>query len=291
MAAMDERDVILSAFAIPPESDYRDIAMPIDLFTEEPIVVGIDPDYSKGAGSDAGGFAQAAENYRDQDGYILRRLLRARLTGVKVRRIALIGFSAGGTFVSKVLGAADAENIDSVMALDAVHLQRGCKTCPFFAQSIGPWASFGVRAARGVTETAGVTGPMLLLSHTAIRQGPDREEQVGNTNESAAAIYEMVQKNSPDALRIGVDPGLMLAGPPPPPVTISVRRPIAPGQSVPITKTWDVMPEPVIHATGNCWAFDYGGNNEADHIFQARYVQGALWRSFLAPRWNAGLDC
>ena len=294
---MAEADVVISAFAVPPRSSDRAIAMPLDLFTEEPKVVGVDPDYSKGATSDAGAFAQAAENYRDGSGHILPRLLRSRLTGVTVRRICLVGFSAGVTFVSKVLASADAANVDTVLVLDGMHIQR-VPDGSFFSGSYGPWVNFGVRAARGVTDLQGVVGPMMLISHTAIRQGLDREKLgldreklVGNTDESAAAVFDMVKANSPDALRLGYDPTLLGAGPPPPPVTITVNRPIAPGQSVPITRTWDVMPQPAIRSRGNFWVLDYGGAGEPDHVFQARHVQGALWRTFLAPRWNAGMDC
>jgi len=225
-----EADVVISAFAVPPRSSDRAIAMPLGLFTEEPKVVGVDPDYSKGATSDAAAFAQAAENYRDGSGHILPRLLRSRLTGVTVRRICLVGFSAGGTFVSRVLASPDAANVDIVLVLDGMHIQR-VPDGSFFSGSYGPWVNFGVRAARGVTDLQGVVGPMMLISHTAIRQGPDREKLVGNTDESAAAVFDMVKANSPDALRLGYDPTLLEAAPPPPSVTISVNRPIAPARA------------------------------------------------------------
>lgn len=284
---MDQKDVIISAFAVPPRRSDRAIAMPFEDWDDAPVVLGVDADYSSGASSDAAGFAQAAENYRDQDGYILRRLLRDRLTGVEVRRIALVGFSAGGTFLSKVLQGPDAEHVDVVLVLDGMHIQK-LYDGSFFSGSLSPWVDFGVRAARGSADGA---GPLMLVTHTHIRQDAGREKLVGNTADSAAAVMRMIVPNAPDAVRMGFDPDLLLAAPPPPSVTITVQRPIAPGQSVPISRTWDGMPMPAVSAKGNVFMLDYGGDNEADHVFQARYVQGAAWRTFVGPRWQAPLSC
>lgn len=284
---MEQKDVIVSAFAVPPKRADRQIAMPFEDWPDAPEVVGVDADYTKGATSDAAGFAQAAENYRDSDGYILRRLLRQRLADVQVRRIALVGFSAGGTFLSKVLQGPDAEHIDVVVVLDGMHIQK-VYGGNFHGPSLSPWANFGVRAARGAIDGM---GPLMVVTHTHIKQDAAREALVGNTNDSALAVLNTVVANAPDAPRMGYDPGLLIAPPPPPAVTITVNRPISPAESVPITRTWEAMPEPDIRGKGNFYVLDYGGDNEADHVFQARYVQGAAWRTFVGPRWQAPFAC
>ena len=84
------------------------------------------------------------------------------------------------------------------------------------------------------------------------------------------------------------DPAELTLAPPPPPVTIRALRPTD-GGSVPIVRTWDVMPMPAVTSRGNYFVLDYGGNNEADHIFQSRYVQGAVWRTFVRARWAEGV--
>ncbi len=281
----EERDVVVSAFAVPPQATYREIAMPLGLFAEEPEVVGVDPLYGEGASSDAAAFGAAADSYRDQDGFILRRLLRQRLRGITVRRIALVGFSAGNTFVGRVLAGSDAPYVDTVIALDGMYGQKLWNGA-WHAPSLAPWVNFGVRAALGA---ARADGPMMLVSYTHIAShAPDK---VGSTRESAEEVTAQVRANSPGAARIGFSLDELVAGPPPPAVTITVNRPLGDGRSVPITRTWDAMPEPGVASRGNYFTLDYGGSNEADHVFQARYVQGALWRAFLVPRWSEPASC
>lgn len=281
---MAARDVIVSAFATPPGSievgasqySKREIAQPLDAFVEEPVLVQVDATRMGNEGFYDKAFGREAARYRDESGSILRRFLASHLSGVEVRRIAVVAFSAGGVFASKLLGSPDATWIDSVIMLDALHLQKSWEGAPsFLEQSIGPWANFGVRAARS-------DGPMLVLAHTEIaRPAPT----VGSTQESAQALSSQVAANSPGAPRTGI-PGVFFEGPPPPAVTLGPAQGLPPPE-----RTYAEIPMPSGVGRGDYHAYDFGGTVGADHAFIAWFVQGAVWRGLLAPRWNAGLDC
>lgn len=280
---MRDADVVVSAFATPPSSARRAIAQPFDQFDSDVEVVVVDP--APGEGSEAGRFSAAADQYREGN-FILKRLLRERLRGVRVRRIALVGFSAGCAFVQAVLKSGDADYIDTVIALDGMHIAK-LYDGSFAPTVLAPWVDFGVRAAIGGATN---TGPLFVNAHTAIRLGQSTEKLVGNTTDSANAVTAQVAANSPGAARIGFNTDELLMPPPPPAVTLTINRPIAPGQSIPITRTWDAMPLPDSIGRGHYYVLDYGGNGEPDHVFIAWYVQGAIWRTFVKPRWAAGVS-
>src|SRR5215470_10348083 len=125
------RDVIVGAFSVPPQSRARKLAMPMEQFKDEPHLIGLG-----GIGSETwmgptdterkprepwGGtpFAREAAMYREKGGggtSVLKGLLGSQAKGVDVRRICVIGFSAGGTFVKAVLDSPeDRKMIDVVI--------------------------------------------------------------------------------------------------------------------------------------------------------------------------------
>lgn len=306
---MAPRDVIISCYATPARAAIRRIAQPVDAFSEPPHVIDVN-----GIGSDVfmgpydterkareqwGGkpFAREAAMYRDRkSGSVLKKLLARRARGIDVRRIALVGFSAGGTFIHNILASAvDAAMVDAVVLLDALHIAK-LYSGQFSPKSLKPWAEFAKRSASagydveyGQRNQAPFMGPLFITSHTAIRQDAAKEKLVGNTTVSSDAVTDIAYAAERNALAAGrpwqfqVDPDALLSfRPPPPPVSIG------PAQGVPAPeKTWDKMPMPDADFAGNFWRLDYGGVHAADHVFQAWYVQGAIWNAFLASRWNA----
>ena len=217
---------------------------------------------------------------RVREGSILRPFLKTRAKGVEIRSVTLIGFSAGNIFLQKVLETPDANWIDGVVALDGAVAQK-LYNGAWYQPDLETWAKFAVKAAQNqrlfVNAFTGIAAP---------------SPKIGSTAESAGAIMSLVEdlygSGSPPLPGTNLSP---LGDPPPPPqVTISVNRPVGNGYRK-IEKSWDTMPVPAITNFGNAWSLYYGGNNECDHIFMSRYVQRAVWRTFLAPRMNGGIHC
>jgi len=310
------QDVIISAFATPggQTSKYRPVAQPVDIFKDRPLVIDVN-----GIGSDTwmgpsdterkprepwGGapFSREAARYRDRDGSVLRKLLQQRARGVEVRRVALVGFSAGGTFLHNVLDSeVDRKMVDAAIYLDAINFAKMPSgvvpkaswygTAAFAAGAIH--AGFKVREMNDAR--AGFLGPLFVTSHTHIKQSKSLEAQVANTSDSSLLVYGaamnmlMTDPKFADIMGRSVVGSMQtnlrsLADPPGPfPITIGSPQGVPPPN-----KTWDAMPMPAIpRSLGNFYELDYGGTVGADHVFQAWYAQGAIWRTFLAPRWNA----
>jgi hypothetical protein len=317
-------DVIISAFATPPQSRAREVAQPLDRFERRPKLLGL-----SGIGSDVfmgpgdteraprepwGGkpFAREAAMYRAKGGgSVLRGLLNSQARGIEVGRIALVGFSAGGTFLSKVLeNEEDRKMVDVCLVLDGLHIAR-IPNGPFIQQSLQPWAEYaalamytGVVAERGTGNRDPFLGPVFASAHTQIRQSAALEAIVGNTTTSTEAVIEAAavvvgKKQAAGTWRAGTpkhittDFGALTRNVPKDAFPVAIG-PAASGKPTPWARTaapykaWHAMPEPLVEAAwGNCYAFDYGGTVAADHVLQAWHVQRALWETLLIPRWNA----
>ena len=125
-------DIIVSAFATPPESLYRSLAQDLTLFTRPPLVLDVPPKMEPGEVLASPGFARVASEYqrRDPGGSILRPLFKERLSGVTVETVTLIGFSAGNTLLTEILKGPDAQGIDAVITLDGMVGQKLAMTTP-----------------------------------------------------------------------------------------------------------------------------------------------------------------
>jgi len=298
------RDVIISAFATPPQAKMRALAQNLNLFKDTPLIIdvnGIGSDVWKGPDDISrkprepwGGkpFAREAAMYRQRGGgSVLRGLINAhmRSPGDDPRRIAIVAFSAGGTFAHKVLEEAR-HLIDTVILLDALHIAK-TPNGKFSGKDAKPWIEFASKAALAgcLTErtdlVGALKGPVFVSAHTAIKQSADKERLVGNTTASTQAVWRTVLEREPFCPPFEYPlTKLRTSAPDAFPVTIG------PSQGVPPpAKTWTSMPVPVIDvAVGNMFALNYGGTGPADHVLQAWHIQRAIWETFLAPRWNAG---
>jgi len=282
---MAARDVIISAFATPPESKYRTVVQNMSWFDEAPLVINVEPDMKAGEVLASAGFQRTADKYFQRGaGSILGPLLAERAKGTEVRSVTLIGFSAGNSFLSRVLATKDWQNIDGVISLDGMAFAQKdwIGDGAFISQSVDPWLRFATSAAQNKRLFVDA------YTHIASHGGT-----VGSTALSAdhliASIVANLGGKSPFPLPIEtadlVDFGATF------PVTQTAHRPKAGGGSTLIERTWPSMPEPKRVGIGNAWFLDYGGKTEVDHIFIARYAQAAIWKTFLAPRLNGGEMC
>lgn len=277
---VSEVDCIISAYATPPQDSHRALAQDMSLFVNPPVVIGVEPQMQAGELLASAGFNRTADALKAQDpqGSILRPLLR-RLKGYEIRSVTMIGFSAGNQFLKRVLAGPDADWVDGVICLDGLTVQK-LWNGKLHEPDLKTWGDFAVRAA--TDQRLFVNAYTDIASHS---------KQVTSTAEAATAVMDYVQEHvSGSVPNPPYNTDELVTGPPPPAVTITVNRPTA-GGSVPITRTWETMPMPSIAAIGNAWSLGYGGNAEPDHVFMSRYAQRAIWRTFLAPRFNAGLFC
>lgn len=277
-----KRDVIISAFATPPQESHRALAQDMSLFVNEPVVVGVEPQMAAGEILASAGFNRTADSLKAQDpeGSILRPLLKQRAKGIEVRSVTLIGFSAGNQFLKRVLAGPDSEWVDGVICLDGLTVQKLWNGA-LHEPDLAVWGNFAIKAAND--KRLFVNAYTDIASHSS---------QVTSTSEAAMAVMSYVQQHvgAKPALAQAYDLQNLTAPPPPPAVKITINRPTSSG-SVPITRTWETMPAPVLFGVGNAWDLGYGGNAEPDHVFMSRYAQRAIWKTFLAPRLNEGTFC
>lgn len=257
------------------------MAQPLEMFDARPVVLDV-PYHSylkpEDGGMAAGAFSRCAEALRVQGGgSILGALFKRYLAGYEPKSVTLVGFSAGGVFLSKVLKTSDATWVDGVVALDAVHLNLDWQKRPI-AQDLDPWANFGIKAARDER--------LMVLAHTHISPLSSR---VSGTRDSSRYITDAVFEAAGQTARetqVPLDWSLLASGPPPPAVTLKA------GPSGQVhTRTYDTNAIASVDQIGNFWTLDYQGTGPADHVYVAWYGQRDVWRCFLAPRMNAGASC
>jgi hypothetical protein len=281
----DPVDVVVSAFATPPESRYRTVAQDPAFFRAAPVIVDVPFAQEPGEWNASSGFNRSADQLQQQGGgkSILRPLLR-RVRGATIRSVTLIGFSAGNQFLKRVLSLPeDVAILDTVISLDGMVFNNDWQG-NIIPSDARPWMEFARLAASDKR--------MMVVASTDI---PAPSKQITSTTGALSYVARELQGPGmrpphypPDVPRIN---DALTAGPPPPAVEMVGYRPNASGGRDAITRRWETMPLPTIAAFGNFWGLFYGGSNEADHIFIARYAQRAIWRTFLAPRRNAGQQC
>jgi len=295
------RDIVVSAFA---STSYQ----PWEGFADAPKVIDV-----AGIGSDVfmgstdterkpreswGGkpFAREAEMFRARGGgSVLSGLLKTRAPGIEPRRIALVGFSAGNTFLSSVLkNPADAELLDTVLAIDGMTYSKDWRGNPVGFEH---WISFA-RKASGMDRMQSADnpykGPLLVVSYTDIVSGSPK--LASSTREAArhlmwatdqaywpkanqvsqSILDAQGQKQAEVVARLHASSRQI-------PLPLEIR-----GGNPPTTKTWPTAPYPnSVGYLGNYWSLGWGGQSGPDHIFQAHQCQQMLFRSFLIPRWNS----
>lgn len=247
-------------FNFPAQPKYQ----PVQLFHDEVVVVPVP------SNAQAGSFP-GWKLSRDADGRALPLLLNT--IGRPVSRVAAMGWSAGRGGVSELLKhPADRAAIDTVFDLDGLHFGKGGDGRPLRAQA-EPWIHYGLLCADA--------SHLLVMLHTKIV--PSNASKITSTTESSAYMLQELSAAlaGQDVYRQVVNIDDLTSGPPPPPVTIG-RPAWAGGGNV----VYDAFPLDYAQSVGNAWEVAIGKGVETDHYFAQREGQLALWRAFLAPRWN-----
>lgn len=272
-------DVVVTAFAIPPQSDMRALAQPLELCPSGTRIVDV-PYHAymrpEDQGMAAGAFARTADALRRPNGSILEGLFARQLVGFEPKTVTVIGFSAGGVFVERLLKSPDAAWIDTVIVLDGCALDLDYNGRPWDVE-LDPWVSFAAKAAQDER--------LMVLAHTHIAP---LSRRVSATKASSEFILRAVEDRAPRPREcsIPIDWEALTAGPPPPAVTITAG-PSGSRQ----TKTWERSPLDAVDFYGNFWTLDYGGTGPADHVYVSWYGQRDIWKCWIAPRLHAQVGC
>jgi hypothetical protein len=306
------RDIIITAFATPAQGNLNAAGLrqlvpsdvePIELFEDPPLVIVVDKASDPATGDpppDWGGqgFAWAAQRYAAAGGgSILQGLLRQKAGGVIPRRIALIGFSAGNSFLSRVLASPqDAGAVDTVVTLDGMTFSKNSGN--YVPQSFTPWVAFAERATGVLNHASGVSNPylspLMVNAHTHIAAAPGKGGASASSTEEAAeklfwlvnerywqqarglsqsVVNDQARRQNEIKARLAQSLASLV------PITVNCAKPPRP-------KTYTRL-SPDLGYLGNLWSLDFGGVNEADHCMIAYVAQRAIFDAFLLPRWNA----
>lgn len=299
-------DIIISAFATPSESGLRkaglkgwtpEMVHPLNSFKSKPKVISV-PKSGKGGQPPPAWGGKGFHNTADKmaakgNGSILSGVLQTYAAGITPRRICLVGFSAGNSFLTRVLASPqDAEKIDTLISLDGMTYPKvnGKPYDPAFM----PWINFAKRAtgmnrmARGVSNP--YLGPLFVQAHTHI---VSNSSQASSTDEASKHLfwkvnddYWKVAKKIPKS--VSDDQGarqkqiisrLNRALDSVTPVTVDCGNPR-------IKKTYTSL-KPKLGYLGNFWGLDFGGTQGPDHCMICYVAQAAIMDAYLVPRWNS----
>jgi len=202
-----------------------------------------------------------------------------------IGRIAVVDFSAGRCMASEVLQHADDRaNVDTVIDMDGLNLvtlwngkvdpgtrlKDGTFMTGWTQGGVGVWAEYGRLA--------------LNSQHLLVNWHTDIPAPVGggaSTTAANALLYQMLSSmvaEGETAISQAYDPQALYAGPPPPDAYTPAQNDKA--------RTWSVMPQLDVQDVGNCHRIRMPGSRGGAHIFSCYWGQGAVWRTFLVPRWN-----
>lgn len=252
-------DYVLCFFSAPAKSSpLYDLAQPLSLFNEPPIVRSWGP----GAGW------HTINQYRGGDGRLLPGLLKALgIPADDVRRLGMVSFSAGRQAAQRVLEHSDDRAMfDFVMDLDGLHADL---TSAGQQANIVPWRKFA--------ESCFDASRLMVMCHTQIEPGT-----FTSTRKMNRLLFDAIAVAAEGAsLQQQTWLQAELERLPPPEVSISNQG---------VTKKYPTFPELEGEAFGNAFRWGMPGNQGVDHVFAATYLQGAMWRAFLVPRWNGSTN-
>jgi hypothetical protein len=297
------RDIILSAFATPGSANLRGAGLsswspsdvqPLGKFRDRPLLLDVPKTGAPGQAPEAWGgkpFKRTAAKLKAAgQGSIIRGMLKRYAADVQPRRIALIAFSAGNSFLNQVLQSEiDAELLDTVISLDG--MVYGKNGGAYIPASFEGYVNFAKRATGLLHQREGVSNPYLsplfVNAHTHIASNSDF---ASSTDEAAEKLFWLVNNRYWQAAKrvpssVKQDQGrrqqqiiqrLRSSFSRMTPVTVDCNGP----------KTYRNL-DPSLGYLGNLWSLDFGGTQGADHCMVAYVAQRAIFDAYLIPRWNA----
>lgn len=193
-----------------------------------------------------------------------------------IGRIAIVTFSAGTKMAKELLKhPLDRAAIDTVIDMDGLTFTR--LWTGLDPEGVDRWVQYGMQCFDGTH--------LLVNWHTDIT--PVNLKDVASTTEASDVVYgalahaaaiQALTPGAPAPVSQPFDREELYAGPPPPPAYTPAQEDMA--------RTWDEMPPLTLTEVGNAHAIRMPGRGGGAHIFSAYWGQGAVWRTFLVPRWN-----
>jgi len=281
-------DLVLSFFATPGATQApADVVQPVGLFRDTTLVAS---GWPMGPGEHTARFKPVGEMRNPVTKRLLPNLIASARRQLRldadttIRRVAAVGFSAGRWCLSELLRHPDDRAaLDAVIDLDGMNIQKlatgaidpgqGLTASGYYAGSpgLGAWVDYGRLALDGKR--------LLVNCHTDIAAPGSFAT---STSEACAALYDALAKSVDAGAAAASQPfnaDELYAGPPPP----MVRTPAQAGDKA---REWELMPPLELTTIGNCHKVHLEGNQAGYHIFACYWLQAAVWRTFLVPRWS-----
>lgn len=307
------RDIIINVYSQPSDQRLKAAGLnwkasdvqPLHKFDSTPLRIGVSPTPGMPAWQ---GFVDVAAKAKARgNGSIIRGLVQQQFPDVQPRRIAFTAFSAGNSFLRRVLEQKiDADLLDTVISLDGMTYAKGWDGKPV-PESFAPWENFA-RRATGVLNPGAMgnpyLSPLMVCARTDVAalkpaSGP------GSSSTGEAAQYLFATLNNLYWTKLHATHGGLQAFKASADYRDQERRQNeikgrlfqSFQQMVPFTitcgaaphtqtKTWAHL-EPNIGYLGNLWSLNFGGTGPADHCMIAYAAQRAIFDAFLVPRWNS----
>lgn len=229
------QDVIVSSFAC---GGKMKCSKEIEAFSEPPALISV-------SGGSIDGFVETAQSYNKNDS-ILDGFLSAKLKGIVPRRICLVSFSDGWSWISSVLKCKkDIDRIDTIIVVDGIYTFNKC------------WVDFANKAAKG-------NSPKLWLAHCSRKVDNcvtpkttnNRIYNAANTNGKGAKIPTYILNVELEKI----------------PTTIYSK------DEIPRHKLYHEDTLIQAKSKGNLVLLSYDGDKIQDQIYLQQYVQPRLWR-------------
>jgi len=248
-------DYVICFFsAPPPKMPWYAIAQPLDMFSDPPIVRSWGP----------GDGWSTINKYRGADGRLLPGLLAALgIPADDVRRLGMISFSAGRQAAQRVLEhSEDRAQLDFVMDLDGLHADYSSAGQQ---ANIKPWRQYA--------ESCFDASRLMIMCHTAVVPPSYSSTTVMNR-----LLFDAISQAAQGvSLQQQTWYQSELERLPPPAISITNQG---------VTKQYPTFPQLDGEVYGNAFRWGMPGNIGCDHVFAASYLQGAMWRAFVVPRWT-----
>jgi hypothetical protein len=217
----------------------------------------------------------------------LKYVINTRLSGVRVRRVGLLGFSASVAGVSAFLRSADAGIIDTAVAIDGV----SCRTAAYPAErgaSLGPYTKLGKLAAFGTPPQSDLpSGSRCMVITNSHANGLPGMDPTWRTSRE---ILDRITNNIP--FQTDPLPAEVFDDPARHPWTNPAGSHTWPDGT---TTTWrrttyDRPPVEYAVRIGDLYVLSYSlvdPTSIGDHRYQAAVVMPMVLESIVAARWNA----
>lgn len=231
---MIEKDVIISAFSCGGKMKCTKQA---ETFKEPPALINV-------PGGSLEGFKQTSKQYL-KNGSILDSLLASKMNKIRPRRICLISFSDGWSWISNILKLEkDINRIDTIIILNGI-----------YSNSLNHWKNFAIKASNKKTN--------LWLIHNKCKLEKGTAPKTTNNK-----LFNLIKRSKQNII---IPDSILNASLEKIPTSIYSK------EESPKHKLYQADTLEKTQVAGNLVNLGYSGDRKQDQIYLQQYVQPRLW--------------